>query len=177
VIETARLTLRPWRDADRDVFVAFATDPAVGDWLGGARSHDEALADFERMRATWDANGAGWLAIAKTDDDGVVGRVCCRRQPPEWAHPMAEVVEVGWALARNAWGHGYASEAAAAILPWGFARFDDPAIYAWTARTNARSQAVMKRIGMTPAPEHDFDHPNLAADHPLRPHVVYAIAR
>src|SRR3546814_3732503 len=77
---------------------------------------------------------------------------------------------MGWRLAYEAWGEGLATEGAAAALAWGFANLDTPEIVAFTARSNLRSQAVMRRIGMTPAPERDFLHPNLAHDHPLRPH-------
>lgn len=177
MIETERLLLRPWRDDDRDAFVAIVCDPEVGAWLGGARTHDQALDDFARMRAFWDSRGSGWLAIGRKSDGAVVGRVVCRRQPPEWRHPMAGEVEVGWALARDAWGHGYASEAAAAMLPWGFKTLDTPTIYSWTAAPNSRSEAIMRRIGMSRAPERDFDHPDLAADDPLRSHVVYVVKR
>jgi RimJ/RimL family protein N-acetyltransferase len=177
VIETDRLTLRRWADADREPFVAIVTDPAVGAWLGGARTREQALADFDRMRAFWDERGYGQLAVERKADAAVVGRVGCRRQPVEWKHPMVGKVEIGWLLARDAWGHGYASEAATAILPWGFAMLDVPEIYSWTARINHRSEAVMRRIGMSRAPKYDFEHPDLPLDDPLRAHVVYVIGR
>jgi RimJ/RimL family protein N-acetyltransferase len=177
MIETERLTLRPWTEADREPFVAIMTDPAVGDWLGGARSREQALGDFDRMIAFWAERGYGQLAVVRKADAELVGRVGCRRQPVEWKHPMVGKVEIGWLLAREAWGNGYATEAAAGVLPWGFETLDVPVIYSWTARKNARSEAVMQRIGMARAPEYDFDHPDLALDDPLRPHVVYAIAR
>jgi RimJ/RimL family protein N-acetyltransferase len=177
MIETERLILRLWIEADREPFVAFASDPEVSAWLGGEKTPEEASADFDRMRTFWAERGHGWLAIARKSDDAMIGRVVCRRQPPEWNHPLAEVVEIGWGLARDAWGHGYASEAAAAILPWGFETLATPVIYSWTARSNRRSEAVMQRIGMTRRADLDFEHPDLAADHPLRSHVVYEIER
>ncbi len=91
--------------------------------------------------------------------------------------PQAPAVEVGWRLARHAWGHGYASEAAGAVVKHGFARLGLDEIVAFTARANLRSQAVMERLGMVRDPSRDFDHPKLSADHPLRPHVVYAAHR
>jgi RimJ/RimL family protein N-acetyltransferase len=177
VIETARLTLRPWIDADLEQFVALVTDPAVGEWLGGARSREQALGDFDGMRAFWNVHGNGWLAAVRKDDCAVIGRVACRRLPAEWRHPMGRVVELGWALLPATWGRGYASEAAAAMLNWGFGALATPTIYAWTAAGNVRSQAVMRRIGMARAPGCDFDHPDLAADDPLRHHVVYLARR
>jgi RimJ/RimL family protein N-acetyltransferase len=177
VIETERLVLRRWIDADREPFIAIVTDPAVGEWLGGARTQEQALSDFDRMQSFWEEHGCGWLALVRASDGAVIGRVACRRVLPEWKHPMGSVVEVGWALAADAWGHGYASEGAAAMLDWGFRNLAVPEIYAWTAATNLRSQAVMKRIGMTPAPQFDFEHPDLAESDPLRAHVVYIARR
>ncbi|HLK26904.1 MAG TPA: GNAT family N-acetyltransferase [Caulobacteraceae bacterium] len=177
MIDTERLVLRPWREADRAAFAAMITDAEVGDWLGGARTPSQADEEFDRMRAFWVERGQGHLAVERRSDGLVVGRVTCRQQPPEWEHPYAGVHEVGWMLARPAWGAGYATEAAAAMLRWGFETLQAPDIYAWTATRNLRSQAVMRRIGMTRSPEHDFDHPALAADHPLRWHVVYVARR
>ncbi|HXQ12567.1 MAG TPA: GNAT family N-acetyltransferase [Caulobacteraceae bacterium] len=177
MIETERLTLRRWVDADREPFVAIVTDPAVGEWLGGARTPAQAITDFNRMRAFWEEHGSGQLAIERKADAALVGRVGCRRQPPEWKHPMVGKVEIGWMLAPDAWGFGYATEAAAATLPLGFAAHDVAEIYSWTARINHRSEAVMRRIGMSRAPEYDFDHPDLPLGDPLRAHVGYVIGR
>jgi RimJ/RimL family protein N-acetyltransferase len=177
MIETERLLLRPWRDADRDAFIAIVCDPEVGAWLGGARTPDQAGGDFDRMRAFWSEHGYGQLACEHKAGGALVGRVGVRRQPPEWKHPMVGEVEVGWMLARDAWGHGYATEAAAAVLPWGFETLDTPTIYSWTATTNHRSEAIMRRLGMTRAPDRDFVHPDLADDDPLRAHVVYVLKR
>ncbi len=177
MIETERLVLRPWEEPDRAAFVAMLTDPEVGAWLGGARTCEEASDDFDRMQAFWSERGYGQLAVVRKADGAVIGRVGCRRQPVEWKHPMVGHVEIGWLLARNTWGFGYATEAATALLRWGFDIFDDPEIFAWTAAINQRSQAVMQRLSMRRTPEHDFDQPELAEDHPLRHHIVYAMGR
>jgi RimJ/RimL family protein N-acetyltransferase len=177
VIETERLTLRPWIEADREAFLAIACDPEVNRWLGGPRTREQADGEFDRMRVFWAERGQGHLAIARRGDGVVVGRVTCRQQPPEWGHPHAGLYEVGWMLARPAWGHGYATESAAAMLGWGFETLDTPEIHAWTAATNRRSQAVMQRLGMIRSPKHDFEHPHLAENDPLRPHVVYVAQR
>jgi ribosomal-protein-alanine N-acetyltransferase len=90
---------------------------------------------------------------------------------------FAPAVEVGWRLAREAWGHGYATEAARAALDDGFSRVGLAEIVSFTAVSNRRSRAVMERLGLVRDPARDFDHPKLAADHPLRRHVVYAALR
>jgi RimJ/RimL family protein N-acetyltransferase len=82
-------------------------------------------------------------------------------------------VEIGWRLAKEYWGNGYASEAAAACLRFGFENLKLKQIVAFTAAANKRSMAVMERIGMTRNPDDDFDHPNLAPGHPLQRHVLY----
>jgi RimJ/RimL family protein N-acetyltransferase len=84
-------------------------------------------------------------------------------------------VEMGWALARHAWGQGYVSEAARAVAEEGLGRWELPEILAFTADTNLRSQAVMARAGFTRDPSRDFDHPLLPADHPLNRHLVYFV--
>ena len=93
------------------------------------------------------------------------------------ASPLDGAVEVGWRLAREHWGQGYATEAARAWLAHGFGAMDVPEIVAFTAPANARSQAVMRRLGMRHDPARDFEHPALPEGHPLRPHLVYAIGR
>ncbi|MEI9965074.1 MAG: GNAT family N-acetyltransferase [Caulobacteraceae bacterium] len=94
-------------------------------------------------------------------------------QPEDPLHPG---VEIGWRLARHAWGSGYATEAARAALAHGLGPLGLPEIVSFTAVPNAPSQAVMRRIGMTRDPTRDFDHPAIPQGHPLRRHVVYFAA-
>jgi len=92
--------------------------------------------------------------------------------------PPGPALEVGWRLSPDAWGQGYATEAAKGAIDWGFAfRPDAPEIVAITARTNLASQAVMKRLGMVHEPWRDFDHPKVPADSPLKAHVTYSLKR
>jgi ribosomal-protein-alanine N-acetyltransferase len=111
-----------------------------------------------------------WALERKADGRflGFVGLNCIGHEIPpkgQW--------EVGWRLARFAWGHGYAGEAGMASLAHGFGPMGLSRIFAYTASTNAPSMAVMRRIGMTPVPAADFDHPEIAEGHPLRRHVVW----
>jgi RimJ/RimL family protein N-acetyltransferase len=91
--------------------------------------------------------------------------------------PCSPAVEVGWRLARDAWGQGYATEAARAALSYGFDVLGLDAIVSFTATTNAPSIAVMQRLGMTRDPAEDFDHPAVPVGHPVRRHVLYRLAR
>jgi RimJ/RimL family protein N-acetyltransferase len=175
MLTTPRLVLRPFTKAHPAPFAAMMADPEVGEWLGGVMTAEAAGAWVDRVVAHLDQHGFSFLAVERLSDGaflGAAGLVTFRDD-----HPLAPGVEIGWRLARAAWGAGYATEAARALLADGFARLPVSEIIAYTAWSNVRSQAVMTRLGFTRRPERDFDHPNLAADNPLRPHVVYALPR
>jgi RimJ/RimL family protein N-acetyltransferase len=172
VIQTERLILKPWREADRDAYIALAVDPVVSSWLGGTPSAQAAAEAFERLLAH-SAEGLHqrWAIIRKTDAT-VIGMVSLDRTPADRGL-LAGSTEIGWALSPRAWGQGYASEAAGAALAWGFANLGVSEIVSFTAASNARSEAVMRRIGLTRDSSRDFEHPSLPRDHPLRAHIVY----
>jgi len=95
---------------------------------------------------------------------------------PSFAAHFTPAVEIGWRLARSAKGQGYATEAAKASLAFGFEQAGIGEIVSFTSTANSRSQAVLRRLGMTRNPADDFDHPDLAQGHPLRRNVLYRIA-
>ena len=84
-------------------------------------------------------------------------------------------VEIGWRLAAEHWGHGYATEAARAVLAFGFERLGLPEIVSFTTTANVRSRRVMEKLGMRHSPDDDFMHPLIPDGHPLRPHVLYRL--
>jgi RimJ/RimL family protein N-acetyltransferase len=96
---------------------------------------------------------------------------------PGFEAPFTPAVEVGWRLARWAWGNGYATEAATAALDFGFSRAALDEVVSFTSFQNIRSQAVMQRLGMTRDPTDDFEPPRIPPGHRLRPHVLYRISR
>jgi RimJ/RimL family protein N-acetyltransferase len=176
MIETPRLILRAYTDADREAFAALNGDPRVGDWLGGAIDRAASDALLDRINADIAEHGWGlWAAERKADGQllGFTGLATVK----EGALPVGAAVEIGWRLIPEAWGQGFATEGARAALDWGLANLDVAEVIAFTAATNLKSQAVMVRLGMTADPARDFDHPRLAEDHPLRRHVVYAARR
>jgi ribosomal-protein-alanine N-acetyltransferase len=116
-----------------------------------------------RRRAV-EAKGAGFIGFAGLN-------------PPPFEAHFTPCVEVGWRLARHAWGKGYATEAARASLDWGFGKLGLEQIVSFTVPANARSRAVMERLGMIRDPDGDFDHPEMAVDSPLRRHVLYRLRR
>lgn len=182
MLRTDRLVLRRWRDEDRAPFAALNADPEVMRFFPRPLSRAESDMLVDRIEAAFDEHGYGLWAVdvAGPGAPGFIGFVglVWQRFP---AH-FTPALEIGWRLARHAWGHGYATEAATAVRDFAFrpagetgAGVDE--IVSITTRTNEPSQAVMRRIGMTSDPADDFRHPNLDPDHPLVEHVLYRLRR
>jgi RimJ/RimL family protein N-acetyltransferase len=173
-LETARLRLRHWRDADLAPFAALNADPAVMEFYPSvlARAESDALA--ARIRAALAERGWGLWAVEARAEGAFLGYVGL--EVPALDLPVSPCVEIGWRLAAAHWGRGYASEAARAALAFGFDELGLHEIVSFTAVANARSRAVMERIGLAWSGE-TFLHPRLAADSPLRTHVVYRARR
>lgn len=171
MIETERLLLRPWRKHDSDAFWAMACDLQVMEFLPKlTRAESDAAVD--RMIATEAEHGHVFWALERKDEPDFIG--FCGILPPR--APIYEH-EIGWRLAHHAWGHGYAREAAEASLAWAWANLSVHAIMAITNLANTRSWGLMERLGMKRCFDEDFDHPELAEDDPLRPHILYRINR
>jgi RimJ/RimL family protein N-acetyltransferase len=128
---------------------------------------------IERFRAEMAEEGWGFWAVELAGREPFIGMVGLHRLPP-WI-PAAPAVETGWRLHPDHWGHGYATEAAAASLRFGFDEAGLDEIVAYTTTVNHRSQAVMERLGMVRDRAADFDHPNVPVGSPLRPHVLYRV--
>ena len=172
MFNTRRLILREWRDEDFEPFAAINADPRVMETLGGpiSRAESDALA----QRAVANLLESGWCLWAlELPGTGLIGFTGLA-VPGFQAH-FTPCVEIGWRLAYEHWGKGYATEAAFTALAVGFGVFALPEIVSFTAETNVRSRRVMERLGMTRDPADDFDHPGLEAGDPLRRHVLYRI--
>ena len=173
MIETERLWLRPWRQEDVAPFHAMGQDAEVMRYLGPLVTHKEAKAAHDRMVACQSEHGMCFWAVERQADGAFIG--FCGLKPGK--PPIEGEVEIGWRLARDAWGQGYAREAAAASLAWGWANLHAPAVAAVTVLANVRSWGLMERLGMRRFPDQDFDHPDLPPGDPLRRHILYRIAR
>ncbi|HEY6474427.1 MAG TPA: GNAT family N-acetyltransferase [Acidimicrobiales bacterium] len=173
IVATSRLVLRPFDDMDRAPFHALNTHPLVVESLGSSPTRAESDDMIDRYSAEMAREGWGLWAVTETGDGGAafVGMVGLHRVRPEL--PCAPAVEVGWRLHPDSWGRGYATEAAAASLRFGFEDAGLGEIVAFTTTLNTRSQAVMARIGMRHDPAGDFDHPSVPEGSPLRRHVLY----
>jgi RimJ/RimL family protein N-acetyltransferase len=164
--------LREWREGDATAFAAMSADPGLTEFL---LPPDEAW--VARVRAYWERHGFGQFVVelpGAASFIGVVGLADAHETVP-----VAPAIEAAWRLARSYWGHGYALEAARAMIDDGFGRLSLTEIIAITVTENWRSRRVMERLGMTrdPAEDFDFDHPRLPPGHSLRPHVLYRIGR
>lgn len=174
-LRTDRLLLREWQPADLQPFAALNLDPEVMAALGGPLSREQSDTLVARMAAHWQAHGFGLWAVARVEDDMPLGFTGL--SVPSWAPEPTP--EIGWRLARHAWGHGYATEAASAATRFAFQDLALEALVSYTAVTNVRSRRVMERLGMhrEGAGSFDFLHPSLPEGHPLREHVTYRLTR
>ena len=173
VITTARLRLRRWKANDLAPFAALNADPRVMEFYPDVLTRQESNAVAGRIQEGFAGHGFGLWALeipGVAEFGGFVGL-----SVPRFEAAFTPCVEVGWRLAAEHWGHGYASEAASAVLVYGFDELKLPEIVSFTATQNLRSQAVMRRIGMERCPELDFEHPVLSVGHPLRRHVLYRV--
>ena len=176
-LTTERLVLRPWRAEDREPFAALNADPVVMEHFPHLQTRVESDASVDRFETLWHDYGFGPWAVevpGVADFIGFVGLAVPPWEPP-FAHAAEPVVEIGWRLAAEHWGNGYAAEAAAASLTHAFDVLALPEVLSWTVPENVRSRRTMERIGMTYV--QDFDHPRLAVDSPLRRHVLYRVSR
>lgn len=175
-LETPRLVLRNWIDSDRDLFREINADPKVMEYFPYRRSHEDADMIMERVRAQIDDNGIGFFAMAIRETDEPIGLCGLSHTDLEPALPKG-TVEIGWRLATRFWGNGYVTEAAKALLHFGFADRGFDEIVSFAVAGNRRSTAVMERIGMVADPAGDFDHPRVPDTHPhLKRHVLYRIS-
>ena len=170
-LRTERLLLRTWREEDRAPWAALNADPEVRRWFPSVLDRAASDAEMDRHAAALDERGWGLWAVEVVDGDPFIGFVGLAPAPP--LAPCAPAVEVGWRLARSAWGRGYAPEAARLVLDHAFGVLGLDEVVSFTAVGNQPSRRVMEKIGMVRDEAGDFDHPNVPEGHPLRRHVLY----
>jgi RimJ/RimL family protein N-acetyltransferase len=174
-IRTARLRLRRWLANDREPFAAMNADPAVMEHFPSELSRRQSDAFADAIEEHFETHGFGlWVLEVPSvvPFAGFVGLAI-----PSFEAAFTPSVEVGWRLAREHWGRGYATEGARAAVAFGFMSLELDEIVAFTVSRNDRSRRVMEKLGMTRHPGDDFDHPRLPEGHPLRRHVLYRLHR
>ncbi len=178
IIQTSRLILRQWSSADLEPFAKLNADPKVMEYFPSILTREESDQMAKRMEAKIAERGWGWWAVSAPGVAEFIGFIGLNNVDKSTlpAH-FTPAVEIGWRLAPDYWGKGYAVEGAMACLKYGFETLNLNEIVSFTAVQNERSRRVMKRLGMHHDPKDDFDHPKLSEDHPLRRHVLYRMNR
>jgi RimJ/RimL family protein N-acetyltransferase len=174
IVETSRLILRRWQPADREPWAAMNADPDVMRYFPQPLDRAGSDALIDRLDGMFDKYGYGFWAVEVRATAEFAGSIGLALQ--DYPAPFTPATEVGWRLARTAWGHGYATEGARASLRFAFQTCQLDDVISTTAVPNEPSQAVMRRLGMTRDPAEDFDHPRVPAG-PLRRHVLYRQSR
>ena len=174
-LETTRLLLRGWREADREMFFRMNSDPRVMRHFPARLSRPESDALADRIIADLDRDGFGLYAAELRSRAEFIGFVGL--SVPNFEAPFMPAVEIGWRLAPRYWNLGLATEGARAVLRHAFGPLGMNQLVSITVPGNLASRRVMEKIGMTHDPADDFDHPRLPEGHPLRRHVLYRIRK
>jgi RimJ/RimL family protein N-acetyltransferase len=173
-LSTSRLRLRQWQESDKETFAQLNADPEVMRFFPGTQTREQS----DRSIAIWAAEleERGWSnwAVEQVSDSSFIGFVGL--SVPKRALPFMPCVEIGYRLAKEHWGKGFATEAGKEALRFGFEKLQLTEVVSFTAKLNLPSQAVMQRLGMLNANE-DFEHPALPEGSPLRPHCLYRLRR
>lgn len=172
-METERLYLRQWKATDRGPFSALNSDPRVMEFFPSPLTRAESDAMAERCQLLIEERGWGFWAVESKATREFIGLVGLHTPSPEL--PFSPCIEVGWRLAFNHWGKGFASEAAKEALRVGFNLLDLKEIVSFTTIGNFRSRAVMKRLGMQESGT--FEHPEVPESSALRQHCLYRLSR
>lgn len=175
VAETERLRLRTWDDADELRFFEVMNTPAVMRWLGGVQTAQEWSAGYQRLRGYERDLGFTFWLVERKEDQAMLGFCGLKRANAPGGDGIAGDVEIGWRLREDAWGRGYAKEAAIASLDLAFGRFAAPHVVAITASQNLPSQALMHRLGMKRREDLDFVDQRFPADCDVNPQIVFRL--
>lgn len=174
-LESARLLLRQWHNDDLGPFAQMCADERVMRYFPGMLSRLESAGLIGRVRGHFLEFGFGLWALERKDTGDFIGFTGLNTVGFD-AH-FTPAVEIGWRLAHDHWGLGFASEAAWTALRCGFGQLGLDEVVSFTSALNVPSEKVMQAIGMRRDEQGDFDHPKLAAGHPLRPHRLYRITK
>lgn len=174
-LHTKRCVLRQWKASDFAPWAEMNADPEVRRYFPYVATEAQAHGEAERCRDALAQRGWGMWALELPGMLPFAGFVGLN--VPHYDAPWVPAVEIGWRLARAAWGQGFATEAAQAVLDFGFERLGLSEIVAITVPSNAPSRRVMARLGLQRDEAGDFDHPRVEVGHPMQRHVLYRAAR
>lgn len=161
--------LRQWKDADLPAFTAMNADINVMRFFVAPLNAEESRQALQRVRQTIDERGWGWWAV---EVDGEFAGFTGLSEPAFVTH-FTPCIEIGWRFLPEYWGRGIAFAAAQKAEGYAFRVLLLDQLVSFTTETNLRSRRLMERLGFRRNPSDDFLHPQVAADHPLRQHVLY----
>ncbi len=173
MLETDRLLLRQWQPTDREPFAKLNADPKVMEFFPNLLSREASDAMADQIQALIEQQGWDLWAVEIKNTQQFIGYVGLH--VPTYDLPFNPCVEVGWRLAYEFWGNGYAPEAALMALKFGFESLNLAEIVSFTTMNNVRSQRVMEKIGMQRSSE-TFPHPKVSVKSELREHCLYRLS-
>ncbi|NBU30019.1 MAG: N-acetyltransferase [Actinobacteria bacterium] len=173
ILETPRLLLRQWVSTDLEPWVVMSSDPITMKFYPAPHTADHARNTFERNRDFLAANHFGLWAVEEKCSNRFIGYTGIAERNHDGIAFMP-CYEIGWRLYRDFWGMGYATEGAQAVMHYATSVPALKVLFSYTSRLNEPSINVMRKIGLMPRVELDFDHPEIEEGHPLRPHIVYS---
>lgn len=173
IIKTERLILRQWTDADLPLFAAMNADPDVMEFFPAPLSVEESNQLADKIQKELREKEYGLWAVEVPEVSQFIGFIGLHLA--NFDAPFCPCVEIGWRLAKEFWGKGYATEGAKAALEYAFNTLDLEEVLSFTAEINKRSRKVMQRLGMRHDPTGSFDHSMVPDGHPVKHHVLYRL--
>ena len=177
MIETERLRLRRWHNADLPAFATMNADPNVRRYFSSRLTREESDASVARFIRMYALDGYAFMATELRETSEFIGLIGIQRMSFLLPGRSVPAVEIGWRLNEKSWGKGLATEGARACLDLAFGKFQLPEVVAFTIPANLPSRRVMEKLGMTRNPDDDFDDPRIPAGNPCQRHVLYRIQK
>lgn len=180
ILVTERLILRTWKASDIPLMAAISQDPLVMEYFPSIQDLSATQALIDRMHLHYEKYGYALYAVEIKDTQEFIGFVGLSHPSFDIPHFTPEgvpIVEIGFRLSSKHWGKGYATEAAKAVLDYGFTELKLNEIISFAVTSNRRSRNVMEKIGLHNSEADNFDHPKIEENSPLKRHVLYRLTR
>lgn len=175
ILETERLILRTWEEADIEPMAAIDQDLKVCEFLPGLGSLERTREAIAFVKSHYAKHGFSVYAVELKSTHALIGFVGL--SIPRFDAPFTPCVEIGWRLSSAHWRQGYATEAAKAVLNYAFMTLGLDEIVSFTVPANQASRRVMEKIGLHYSPDDNFEHPKLEKTHSLCQHVLYRLSK
>ncbi len=173
LFKSQRLGFRIWQDSDIPLMAEINADPVVMEFFPAIKTLKETDEFIRRMQQQMAEKGYCYFAVDRLDCGVFIGFIGLSEQTFEAG--FTPFVDIGWRLAKEEWGKGYATEGARRCLVYAFEQLQIGKVNAIAPKINLRSEKIMKKAGMQKAM--DFMHPLLVHDERLRDCVLYELAK